>query len=84
MLRAPMAGEGCWGLVAERHVGSVVVVFEAPVLDEDLGFEEGVEGFQLEELASQVPVEGLDVGILPGSAGFDVGGGDAGEATPVL
>ena len=66
MVGPPCAREGCRGLVAERHVRAVVVVFEAPVFDEDFGFEEGVEGFHLEQLAAQVPVEGLHVGILPG------------------
>jgi hypothetical protein len=63
---------------------SVVVVLEAPVFDEDFGFEERVEGFQLEVPAPEVSVEGLDVEIRPGSAGFDIGRGDAGEAAPVL
>jgi hypothetical protein len=44
MLRPPRAGELCWGQVPERHVWPVVVVFEAPVLDEHLGLEQGVEG----------------------------------------
>jgi len=66
MLRPPPAGELCRGLIPERHVRSVVVVFEAPVLDEDLGLEQGVEGLHLEQLPAQVPVEGLYVGILPG------------------
>jgi hypothetical protein len=83
VLCSPLAGELCWCLVAEGHVGSVVVVFEAPVIDEDFGFEEGVERFHLEKLAAQVAVKGLDVGVLPRCAGFDVGGGDAGEAAPV-
>jgi len=33
-------------------VGSVVVVLEPPVVDQDLGFVEGVEGLEVEELAS--------------------------------
>ena len=80
----PGSGKGGWGLVAERLVGSVVVVFEPPVLEEHFGFVEGVERFEVEELAAEMPVERLDVGILPGCAGFDVGGVDAGEPAPVF
>ena len=44
----PSSGELCGGEVVEGLVGSVVVVFEAPVFDEDLCFEEAVEGFEFE------------------------------------
>jgi hypothetical protein len=33
-------------------MGSVVVVLESPVVDEQLGFEEGVEAFEVEQLAA--------------------------------
>jgi hypothetical protein len=64
-------------------VGSVVVVLLLPVVDEDLGFVEGVEGFQVEEFAAEVAVEGLDVRVLPGCSGLDVGDRRASEAAPV-
>src|SRR5690242_8218188 len=37
---------------------------------------------EVEQLAARVAVEGLDVGVLPGRAGFDVGDGGAVEAAP--
>lgn len=45
------------GLVVEGLVGAVVVAFEPPVFDEQLGFVEGVEGFHVEQFSSQVTVE---------------------------
>ena len=48
----PSPSEFCRGEVAERLVRPIVVVFVAPVFDEYLGFEEAVEGLELEELAS--------------------------------
>ena len=83
MFRPPRAGELRRGQVPKRHVGPVVVVFHPPVVDEHLGLEQGVEGLHLEQLASEVPIEGLHVGILPGSPGLDVGGGDALEARDI-
>jgi hypothetical protein len=50
-------GECCWGLVAERLVGPVVVVLVPPVFEEDLGFVEAVEGLEFEQFASEVAVE---------------------------
>ena len=79
----PSSGEFCGGEVAEGLVWSVVVVFEAPVFDEDLGFEEAVEGFEFEEFASEVAVERFDVRVLPGGTGLDVGDAYAMEPAPV-
>jgi hypothetical protein len=45
-------GELGWGEVAVGAVGSVGVVVGAPVLDEDLGFEQGVELPAVEELVA--------------------------------
>ena len=60
-----------------------MVVLEPPVVEQELGFVETVEGFHVEELAAEVAVEGFDVGILPGCSRLDVAGRDAGEAAPV-
>jgi hypothetical protein len=65
-------------------VGAVVVVLQPPVLDQELGFVEGVEGFHVEQLVSEVAVERFGVGILPRSTGLDVGGGGVVEAAPVV
>lgn len=50
----------------EGGVGSVVVVLLSPVGDEDLGFEEGVELLDGEELVAHSGGVGLDPGVLPG------------------
>ena len=62
----PGLGELAGGEVAVGAVGSVLVVVDAPVVDEHLGFEEGVELAAVEELVAQPAVEGLDPGVLPG------------------
>jgi hypothetical protein len=62
---------------------SVVVVLVPPLVEEQLRFEERVEGFEVEQLAAEVAVERFDERILPGCARFDVAGGDAVEAAPV-
>jgi hypothetical protein len=64
-------------------VGSVVVVFEAPVFDEELGFWEGAEGFPSRGVLAAGGRLGFGVGILGRSSGLDVGGGVV-EATPVV
>jgi hypothetical protein len=63
---------GC--LVVQGLVWSVVVVLELPVLEEQFRFEEAVEAFHFEQLASEVAVEGLDERILPGGSRLDVAG----------
>jgi len=52
----PAAGVVGWGLVVEGLVGSVVVVFQPPVFDEQLCFVEGVEAFHVQQFASEVAV----------------------------
>ena len=64
--RSAAAGVFVGCLVVQGLVWSVVVVLEPPVVEERLRFEEAVEAFQLEQLSSQVAVEGFDEGILPG------------------
>jgi hypothetical protein len=61
---------------------SVVVVLEAPVFEQELGFEQCVERLHVEQLVAEVSVEGLDVRVLPGGAGLDVGDRDAAETAP--
>ncbi len=62
----PLFGELDGGEFAVGGVGTVVVVVDAPVFDEDLGFEEGIEVAAVEELVTETAVEGLDPGVLPG------------------
>ena len=51
-----------------------MVVVMAPALDENLGFEEGVEDLTVEQLVAQLAVEAFIVAILPGASGLDVEG----------
>ena len=60
-----------------------VVVLEAPLLDEDLSFKQGVEAFAVEALVTELAVEGLDVAVLPGAAGLDEEGLDTKTSKPV-
>ena len=60
-----------------------MVVLISPVLDEDLCLEETVEAFEVQQFVSKLAVERLDVGVLPGSTGLDVGRRDAVKSTPV-
>ena len=62
----PAGGELGWGEVAVGGVGTVDVVVDAPVLDEDLGFEQVVEVPAVEELVAEPAVEAFDPGVLPG------------------
>ena len=52
-------------------VGTVLVVVDAPVSDEDLGFEEAVELPEVEQLVAEPAVERLDPGVLPPGARVD-------------
>ena len=61
-----------------------MVVLVSPVFDQDLGFVEAVGELQVEELAAEVAVEGLDERVLPGGTGFDVAESGAGVAAPLF
>ena len=79
----PVVSVGGGGEPGEGLVWPVVVVFGSPVLEHDLGFEEVGEVFGVEAFVSEASVEGLDVGVLPGRSGLDVGGVGAPDAAPV-
>src|SRR5271166_3355568 len=64
-------------------MGSVGVVFGAPVLGEDLSFEQTTEGFGGQEFVAKASVEGFTVPVLPRCAGFDEHGAHRAEAGPV-
>lgn len=64
-------------------MGTVGVVLGSPVGDKDLGFEQGVELFDGEELVSDSGAVRLDPGVLPRASRFDVAGPRVGEAAPV-
>ena len=65
-------------------VGSVGVVVDAVVLDDDACFEERVESPAVEEFVAQAAVEALDPGVLPGRARVDELGSGAVEPAPVV
>jgi hypothetical protein len=44
---------------------TVQVVVDSPVLDQHLGFKQGIEAMAVEELVAQAAVERLDPGVLP-------------------
>ena len=68
---------------ADAGVGPVGVVVDAPVLDDDLGLEEGVEQLAVEELVAEAAVEALDPGVLPRAARVDEDRVGAVEPAPV-
>jgi hypothetical protein len=59
----------------------VDVVVDSPVLQEDLGFEQGVEALAVQGLVAETAVERLDPAVLPRSPGIDEDG--VGEPAPV-
>ena len=52
------------------------IVFVAPVLDDNTGFCQGQELFLIEALVTQAIMEAFHMGILPGTAWFNVEGLD--------
>jgi hypothetical protein len=50
-------------------VGSVVVVVDAPVLDDHAGLEEAVQLPAVEQLVAEATVDGFDPGVQPGEPG---------------
>ena len=56
-----------------------MVVVMAPALDENLGFEEGVEDLAIEKLIAQFAVEAFIVAILPRASGLDKESSGAGH-----
>ncbi len=51
---------------------SVGVVLDPEVLGQHLGFEERLEGLDVEQLVTQLAVEGLDERVLPWAPRLDV------------
>jgi len=64
-------------------VGPVQVVVDAPVLDEHLGLEQGIEPLAVEEVVAKATVERLDPGVLPWGSRVDEDRVRAVEAAPV-
>ena len=64
-------------------MGADLVVLPPPALDEDLGFQQGVEALAIEALVPQLAVEGFPRAVLPGAAGLDEEGRDPDPVQPV-
>jgi hypothetical protein len=47
------------------------VVVLAPLLNENLGFFQGIEDFAVEQFIPHFAIEAFDVAVLPGAAGFN-------------
>ena len=62
------------GEPSQAAVGTPGVVFVPPVFDDDPGFGERPELFDVQQLVSGASVERLDPGVLPRGSGFDVDG----------
>ena len=60
------------------------VVVPSPGFDQDLRLLQRVEDLAVEQLVAELGVEALDVAVLPGGAGLDVGGlrADGGDPVP--
>ena len=80
---SPCLRELARGEVAVRAVGSVFVVVDAPVLDQDLGFEQVVELPAVQEFVAEPAVEAFDPRVLPRRTGIDEHRTDVVEAAPV-
>ena len=61
----PGQGKFSGSEIAVGEVGTVLVVVDAPVADEDVSFEEAVELPRVEQLVAEPAVERLDPGVLP-------------------
>jgi hypothetical protein len=61
----PLLGEleGCEP--TEGRVWSIGVVLDPEVLGQHLSFEQRLEGLDVEQLVTQLAVEGLDEGVFP-------------------
>jgi hypothetical protein len=55
-----------------------------PVFDDDPGLLQGIEDLSVEQLITKLRVEALAVAILPGAAGFDIGGPGTDSRNPLL
>ena len=74
---------GAGGAVAEGTVGADLVVLPPPALDEDLGFQQGVEALAIEARVAPRAVERFHSAVLPRTARFDEEGRDPDPVQPV-
>jgi len=79
----PLLVECLGGEAAQRAVGSIRVVLDAPVLGEYLHFQQRVELLADEQFVAEAAVERLAGPVLPRWARVDEGRVDAAVAAPV-
>ena len=58
------------------------VVVLAPLLNENLGFFQGIEEFAIEQFITHFAIEAFDIAVLPGAARFNEQGLDRQSAQP--
>jgi hypothetical protein len=73
-----------WWSIAERAVGAPGVVVMEPGFDQDPGLRQGVEDLSVEQLVTELAVEGFVVAVLPGTVLLDVERTHADPGQPVL
>jgi hypothetical protein len=61
-----------------------LVVMTPPIFDDDPGLLQGIEDLAIEQFIPKLRVEALAIAILPGAAGFDVGGLGPNSRDPIL
>jgi len=59
--------------ISERGARTQDVIEAAPAFDHDLDFTERVEDLLIEQLIAPMGIEALDVSVIPGAGGRDVG-----------
>jgi hypothetical protein len=69
LVLTPLLGELEGRKASQRRAWPVGVVLDPEVLGQYLGFEQGLEGLDVEQLVAQLAVERLDERVLPGLTG---------------
>ena len=63
-------------------MGADLIVLPTPALDQHLRFQQGCKDLSVDEFISQLPVEGLNISILPGTSRFNEKGRYSKPAQP--
>ncbi len=68
----PAVGHLLRGLVPQRAVRPVGVIFHPPLFDEHFGFQQRAEDFAVEAFIPELVVEAFDVAVFPRGTGPDI------------
>ncbi len=82
MIQGELQGKGVGRDATDGGVRAELVVFDAPVIDEEASFGEGAEPVLVGAVVAEGAVEAFDEGVLHGFAWLDVVDGDAGGLNP--